>query len=98
MTKEEFELSLESCGFSKQRFTEYNNNAFVNKSFEYDNAMLNLEVFVDRYNVRIVWWHKNGKKVSKCFYINKEVALHENARTLIEDFVALMKSTYGITL
>lgn len=97
MTKEEFEFSLEFYGFKKQRFTEYNNDAFVNNSYEFGEKQLNLEVFVDYYNVRIVWWYGEGKKVSKCYYVNNELVLYDDARKFIDDFVLSMRTKYGIS-
>lgn len=96
MTRDEFEYSLEFYGFTKQRYSEYNNDAFVNMSYGYEDKHLNLEVFVDKYNIRIVWWHEEGKKVSKCYYVKKDLVLYNDAKKLIDDFVVSMRSLYGI--
>lgn len=96
MTRDEFEFSLESNGFTKQRFTEYNNDAFVNGNYCFEDKQLHLEVFVDFYNVRIIWWHEKGKKVSKCYYVKNDLPLFEDAKTLLDNFIRSMKTLYGI--
>lgn len=96
MTRDEFEFSLEFYGFKKQRFSEYNNDAFVNKCYSFCDRQLHLEVFVDYYNVRIVWWYGEGKKVSKCYYVKKDLAQYNDARRLIDEFVLSMRKLYGI--
>ena len=96
MIRDEFEFGLEFYGFTKQRYSEYNNNAFVNNSYSYGDKNLKLEVFVDYYNVRIVWWYGEGKKVSKCYYVKKDLSLYSDAKKLIDEFVSSMRALYGI--
>lgn len=95
MTRDEFEYGLEFYGFSKQRFSEYNNDAFENTGYVFGEKRLHIEVFVDYYNIRIVWWHEKGKKVSKCYYVKKDLSIYNDAKRFIDDFLISMMSTYG---
>lgn len=98
MSREELEQQLMNSGFRKERFSEYHNNAFVNDTYKYKDSLISLEVFVDRYNVRIIWWHDKGKKVSKNYYINKEIVEFKDVEELINTFITKMISTYSCTL
>ena len=96
MTREELENQFADLGFKHDVFSEYNNDVFENMEYVLGDKRLNLEAFVDYYNLRLIWHYCDGKKVSKNYYISKEVADYNSAKALIEDFVAYCMVEYGI--
>lgn len=96
MTKIEFEQELEKLGFSKQRFSEYHNNVYVNENYDYKNRKMSLDIYVDFYNVRIVWRYQKGKKVAKCYSVFKEIADSKETSVLLADFFESMIELYKI--
>ena len=90
----EFKAELIVLGFKREKNTEYNNDVFTNES--YGDGKLCIEVYVDSYNVRFVWKLGNGKKVSKCFYIHRDIAECEKVADLISEFIHYSIKLYGI--
>lgn len=52
-----------------------------------------MDVFVDNYTVRFVWWYETGKKVGKSFYMSKIDPISEN---FVENVVEDLKRQYFI--
>lgn len=90
----EFKAELIVLGFTREKYSEYHNEVFTNNC--YGEKKLNIEVYVDSYNVRFVWKLGDGKKVGKCFYIHKEIAECKNVETLISQFIDYSIKLYGI--
>lgn len=91
----EFKAELIVLGFTREKFSEYHNEVFTNNC--YGEKKLNIEVYVDSYNVRFEWKLGNGKRVGKCFYIHREIAECKNVETLISQFVDDSIKLYGIS-
>lgn len=96
MTKEELTSQLLDLGFKHDVYSEYHNEAFEHKKYIFGRKRLSLEMFVDYYNLRIVWHYGEGKKISKNYYMSKEVSSYKSAKTLINDFVSYCGKMYGI--
>ena len=96
MTKAEFGKQLEDLGFTKQKFAEYHNTVYENEDYEYKHRKMSLEIFVDHYNVRVVWWHQKGKKVTKCYSVFNEIANYKEIHALLADFFDEMIVLYKI--
>lgn len=96
MTREQLKEQLMKAGFEMERNDEYHNDVFRHKT--YGKFGLHIEVFVDYYNVRMVWWHQNGRKVAKNYYVKTELIDYESAENLIETFVNSMIVTYGVSV
>ena len=92
----EFKAELIVLGFTREKYSEYHNEVFTNNC--YGEKKLNIEVYVDSYNVRFVWKLGNGKKVGKCFYIHREIAECKNVETLISHFVDDSIKLYGLRI
>lgn len=90
----EFKAELIVLGFTREKFSEYHNEVFTNNC--YGEKKLNIEVYVDSYNVRFEWKLGNGKRVGKCFYIHREIAECKNVETLISQFIDDSIKLYGI--
>lgn len=64
MTKEEVKEKLLDWGFTYERNEEYHRNEYTSM---YKNTKV--EIFVDYYSLKFVWWYKPNRKVAKCFYL-----------------------------
>ena len=90
----EFKAELIVLGFTREKYSEYHNEVFTNNC--YGEKKLNIEVYIDSYNVRFVWKLGNGKKVSKCFYIHREIAECEKVADMISEFIHYSIKLYGL--
>lgn len=59
---------------------------------------LNLEIYVDRYTVSMIWWLDRSHKVTKSYYMHIDVKEKLSAVGLISDFVAYCVDTYKVDL
>ena len=91
MTREEFTNQLESLDFHYDRYGEYNRDA-------YDNDQVRLEIFVDYYTVRMVWRLNNSHKLSRCYYVNREIKESELAVSIISRFIVYCVETYKVDI
>ena len=96
MTREELKEQLQKAGFETERNEEYHNDVFRHEA--YGRHGLHLEVYVDYYNVRMVWWHQKGRKVAKNYYVKAELIDYESVESLIDAFVKSMIDTYGVSV
>lgn len=87
---------LLDLGFKRDVFSEYHNEVFEHREYVFGGKRLNLEAFVDYYNLRLVWRYGDGKKVGKNYYMSREVASCDSAKSLVEEFVLYCKREYGI--
>ena len=98
MTKEEVRQGLLNLGFTHNIYNEYHRVVMTKKYLVFVENRLDLEVYLDYYNVRILWWYETGKKVSKSFYLNGEISSLSNIEELLSTFVGYCVGTYGIDL
>ena len=89
MTREELNQYLLNKGFNYERYTEYNRDLFTTK---YKGSRI--EVFVDFYTLRFVWWCQPNKKVCKSFYL-KDI-LPSFPDDFVESTISLLAKTYEI--
>ena len=94
MTRQELIQELINSVFSREKYSEYNNEAFETKS--YSEKQLHMEAFIDYYTLRLVWWYTENKKVSKCYYVNRDLVNFENVESLLSKFITDMAKTYRI--
>lgn len=71
-----------------ERDSEYNRDLFV---YPYENTKL--EIFVDYYTLRFVWWYKANKKVGTSFRLQN---LNDVSINFINDVIAKLKTNYNI--
>ena len=64
MTQEEVKDKLLSLGFSYERNNEYHRDEYTSM---YKNTKV--EIFVDYYSLKLVWWYRPNRKAAKCFYL-----------------------------
>jgi len=64
MTQEEVKGKLLDLGFTFERNEEYHRDEYTSM---YKNTKV--EIFVDYYSLRLVWWYRPFKKAAKCFYL-----------------------------
>ena len=62
MTQEEVKGKLLDLGFTFERNEEYHRDEYTSM---YKNTKV--EIFVDYYSLRLVWWYRPFKKSAKCF-------------------------------
>lgn len=92
MTTEEFKESLIKNGFRREKYSEYHNECFLNEDYK----GMRIELFVDYYSIRIVWYYIKHKKVSKCYYCRKILKEIGSAETLLDAFVDEVRKSYNI--
>lgn len=103
MTQEEFKQQLTELDFRYDRYGEYNRDAYDNDHYrlvDHENKIykVRLEIFIDYYTVRMVWWLDNSHKLSKCYYVNKEIRENELAVSVIRSFIDYCVKTYGVDI
>lgn len=64
MTKEVAKEKLLDWGFTYERNEEYHRDEYTSM---YKNTKV--EIFVDYYSLKFVWWYKPNRKAAKCFYL-----------------------------
>ena len=64
MTKEGVKEKLLDLGFTYERNEEYHRDEYTSM---YKNTKV--EIFVDYYSLKFVWWYKPNRKAAKCFYL-----------------------------
>lgn len=64
MTKEEVKEKLLDLGFTYERNEEYHRDEYTSM---YKNTKV--EIFVDYYSLKLVWWYRPNGKAAKCFYL-----------------------------
>ena len=70
-SREEISEYLTSEGYRYERDSEYNRDIFTNDNVLVDGNKTKLEIYVDRYSVKIVWWPEANKKVGSSSYLYK---------------------------
>ena len=103
MTREEFERQLISLDFHFEREEEFHRDVFDNFDFRIvyqslDMYRVRLVIYVDRYTVRMVWWLDDNHKLTKSYYMHKEVKEEKLAVSLITSFVENCKDVYKVDL
>lgn len=61
MTKEEVKEKLLDLGFTYERNEEYHRDEYTSM---YKNTKV--EIFVDYYSLKLVWWYESNRKAAKC--------------------------------
>lgn len=103
MTKDELKSQLAETKFEFWRDDEFHRDVYTNKSAkvtldESKSLIVNLELFVDYYTLRIVWWLEKGKKVTKSYYMKRDVEKICDLNELLGVFVSLCSTDYGVDL
>lgn len=93
MTREELSKSLLDFGFSYWRNEEYHRDEFRGM---YKSVDTEVEVMIDYYTVRVVWYYEKGKKVSKSYRISTEVVRFHSFDDLFDDFLSHCSGFYKI--
>ena len=103
MTKEELTIGLENLKFKNWYDDEFHRHVYINDSTKVelsDNryVKVNLELYVDYYTLRIIWWLEKGKKVTKSYYMKREVEKIACMNELLSLFVTQCSMDYGVDL
>lgn len=64
MTTEEVKDKLLDLGFTYEHNEEYHRDEYTSM---YKNTKV--EIFVDYYSLKLVWWYRPNSKAAKCFYL-----------------------------
>lgn len=87
VSREQIKVYLLSKKFDYERDTEYNRDVFT---AYFDNTKL--EIFVDRYTLRLAWWYDTNKKVGKSFYLSNLPKFDTNfLKTVIKELFQTYK-------
>jgi len=103
MTREEFCEGLKNLDFFYDRENEFNRDVFTNDHFQLvtndlDIYKLSLVVYVDRYTMRLVWWLDDNHKVTKSYYMYKEVKDSDSVISLLMLCVKSLVELYKVDL
>ena len=64
MTQEKVKEKLLDLGFTYERNEEYHRDEYTSM---YKNTKV--EIFVDYYSLKLVWWYRPNSKAAKCFHL-----------------------------
>lgn len=101
MTKSDLKVELLKLKFDYWKNEEFNRDEFcglIKFSSGDEKFDARLDVQVDYYNVRIIWYYEKGKKVSKCYYLNKDFAGFKDLSEMLSTFFAYCIKTYKIAI
>ena len=103
MTREEFCEGLKNLDFFYERENEFNRDVFTNDHFQLvTNDLkiykLSLVVYVDRYTMRLIWWLDDNHKVTKSYYMHKEVKDSDSVVLLLMSCVKSLVELYKVDL
>lgn len=101
MTKSDLKVDLLKLKFDYWRNDEFNRDEFRGSFlFERDRKFFiaSLDIQVDYYNVRIIWYYEKGKKVSKCYYVRKEFAGFKDLSEMLSTFLSYCIDFYKIDI
>lgn len=103
MTREELCEGLKNLDFFYERENGFNRDVFTNDHFMLaTNSLkyykLSLVVYVDRYTVRVVWWLDDNHKVTKSYYMHKEVKDSDSVVSLLVTCVMSLVELYKVDL
>lgn len=71
MNKEELSEYLLSEGYKYEKDSEYNRDVFTNDNILVDGNKTKLEVYVDKYSAKLVWWPETNKRIGSSSYLYK---------------------------
>ena len=102
MTRDELKTQLAELKFDNWRDDEFNRDVFTNKTADVvvgeRSFSLNLQVFVDYHTVKVVWWYDNNKKVTKCYYMLRDIGAVGSFRDVLAKFAEECSVLYMIDL
>ena len=103
MTREEFESQLKSLDFHFEREEEYHRDVFINDHYKFVRFQkyeykVSIVIYVDRYTTRIIWWLDNSHRLTKSYYMNKDVKDLPLAVSLISSFINYCEETYKVNV
>lgn len=103
MSREELEKQLSASKFRFWRDEEYHRDAYTNENalIKTENGLkirASLEIFIDYYTVRIVWYLENGRKVAKSYYVHKLPNNFDSLDSLLSDFANECFTLYKVDL
>lgn len=102
MNKDELKEQLIEANFEIWHDDEFHRDTFTNKTAKIDvdekTLKVSLQVFVDYYTVRIIWWIEPNKKVAKSYYVNPTIKEIVGIDELLSAFVAECSVMYGVDL
>ena len=103
MTRKEFCEGLKNLDFFYERENEFNRDVFTNDHFQLatndlEIYKLSLVVYVDRYTMRLVWWLDDNHKVTKRYYMHKEVKDSDSVVSLLVLCVKSLVELYKVDL
>ena len=102
MTREELKSQLTELKFEHWYDEEFHRDMFTNKASEVKvgekTLFLSLNVFVDYHTVRIVWWYDENRKVTKCYYVLRDMGKASSFSEVLTKFAEDCSKAYGVDL
>ena len=102
MTRGELKSQLIELKFDSWHDDEFNRDVFTNKTTEIivgeRSFSLSLHVFIDYHTVKVVWWYEKNKKVTKCYYMLRDIGAVSSFRDVLAKFAEDCSMLYMIDL
>lgn len=101
MTRDELKENLFNLEFDYWRNEEYNRDEFSGYFCFLSGEMsfsARIDIQIDYYNVKIVWYYEKGKKASKNYYVNKELAAFKDMSDMLGTFFKSCIDLYKINI
>lgn len=96
MTREQFTKDLCDLGFSEEFYSEYNRTIFTKGDFLFRNKPYQLEIQLDYHTIRLIWFYKPGRKVSKCYYTHIVFVSDESTADFLSSRLDEIKQSYQL--
>ena len=102
MSREELKEKLIEAKFEYGHDDEFHRDVFTNEKAKIKKGekslFVNLQVFVDYYTVRIIWYYDGRNKVSKSYYMRKDIDKINSVDELFSSFIAETSQKYKIEI
>lgn len=102
MEVKELKQQLKHSNFDYWRDDEFHIDVYSNESAYVkvgtNVISANLEVHIDCFLVRVIWYYKGRNKVSKSYYLYKEIAGTASLEELFSSFISETSTKYKIDI
>lgn len=102
MTREKLKEKLIEANFELWHDDEFHRDMFTNEKAKIKKGektlSFNLQVFVDYYTVRIIWYYDGRNKVSKSYYMRNDIDKINSVDELLSSFIAETSQKYKIVI
>lgn len=102
MTVDEIKQSLTKYEFKYSADDEYHWDVYTNKGYalniEDKKYTIYLEVSINYYNVRFIWYYHGNNKCTKIYYIDKDIPVFPSFEEMVKTFISYCVDFYRVKI